>query len=84
MFGIPIDETYPATHMFCNKKGFINNTMLVKSTLNKKHSSVAYRWNVATSVIKTTWIPTGEKLADAFNKLLPSVARDYLFGNWTY
>ena len=55
---------------------------MAELTLNKKHSSVAYhfaRWKVATSMIRTAWVPRGENLADSFTKLLPSATRDYLF-----
>ena len=86
MFGIPLDESHPETPIFCDNKSLVRNTSDVKSTLNKKHSSIAYhftRWKVAAGVIKIAWIPTGENLADA-TKRLPETTRHYLFGNWTY
>ena len=59
----------------------------VESSLNKKHSAVAYnftRWNVAAGVCKVAWVPCGENIADAMTKRLPESTRDYLFGNWAY
>ena len=52
MFGIPIMEGH-ATNVFCDDEGVVKNTTNVDSTLNKKHSSVAYhftRWCVAAGV----------------------------------
>ena len=87
MFGIPISEQYPETHIYCDNKSLVNNTSMVESTLNKKHSSMAYhfaRWNVAASVIKVAWKATRENLADALTKLLSKTTREYLFQKWTY
>jgi hypothetical protein len=89
MFGIPIadeDEINPA-HIFCDNETVTKNSTLVESTLNKKHSSIAYhyvRWNVAAGIASIAWIPSGENLSDPFTKILNDTARDYLFGNWTY
>jgi hypothetical protein len=89
MFGIPVadeSECNPA-HIFCDNETVTENTTLVESTLNKKHSSIAYhyvRWNVAAGITSIAWIPSGENLADPFTKILNDTARDYLFGNWTY
>ena len=87
MFGIPIDSERPETHILCDNEGLVKNTSLVQSTLNKKHSSIAYhfvRWNVAASVIKVAWVDTKNNLADAMTKLLSETARDHLFDQWTY
>ena len=87
MFGIPLDEQRPQTHIFCDNESLVKNASNVESTLNKKHSSIAYhftRWNVAAGVCLIGWIATGENLADAMTKRLPELTRDYLFGNWTY
>ena len=65
----------------------VTNTSDVESSLNKKHSSIAYhfaRWNVAAGVCKVAWVKTGENIADAMTKRLSVTARDYLFGKWTY
>jgi hypothetical protein len=89
MFGIPIadeGEINPA-HIFCDNETVTKNSTLVESTLNKKHSSIAYhyvRWNVAAGLATIAWIPSGENLSDPFTKILNDTARDYLFGNWTY
>ena len=85
-FGIPIPDDEP-TYVFCDNESVVKNTTNVESTLNKKHSSVAYhhcRWSVAAGVISITHINTHENLADCFTKRLPASTRNYLFGNWTY
>ena len=65
----------------------VKNSTKVDSTLNKKHSEVAYHfvgWNVAAGVCSIAWIETKFNLADAFTKRLTAPVRDYLFGEWTY
>ena len=87
MFGIPICSERPSTYVLCDNEGVVKNSSLVESTLNRKHSAIAYhftRWNVAADVIKVAWISTHENLADALTKRLPEATRNYLFGNWTY
>ena len=87
MFGVPLSDDCPETHVLCDNESLVKNSSHVESTLNKKHSSIAYhftRWNVAAKVCKVAWIPTGENIADAFTKRLAEATRDYLFGNWTY
>lgn len=87
MFGIPISEERYSTNIFCDNASVVKNTTNVDSTLNKKHSAVAYnfiRWNVAAGVCSLAWISTHENLADAMTKRLSAVTREYLFGNWTY
>ena len=87
MFGVPFDHEQPETRILCDNEGVVKNTSKVESTLNKKHSAVAYhfaRWNVAAKVCLVAWVPTAENLADAMTKRLPAAKRDYLFGNWTY
>ena len=86
MFGIPILNE-DATNLFCDNEGVVKNSTNVDSTLNKKHSSVAYhfaRWCVAAGICSLGWIPSAENLADAFTKRLPESIRDYLFGNWMH
>ena len=84
MFGIPIEGP---THVFCDNMSVVNNTTKMESTLNKKHSSIAYhyvRWMVAASVVSLSWLESKENLADGLTKRLAETVRDYLFGNWTY
>ena len=84
MFGIPIEGP---VNILCDNESVVKNSSKLESTLNKKHSSVAYhlvRWNVAAGIIIVIWIPTNENLADAFTKRLTAERRIYLFGNWTY
>ena len=86
MFGIPMIDDEPS-YVLCDNESVVNNSTKVESTLNKKHSSVAYhyvRWAVAARIISVAWIPTGENLADALTKRLSETSRDYLFGNWMY
>ena len=87
MFGVPFDEDMSETRILCDNESVVKNTSKVESTLNKKHSSVAYhfaRWNVAAGACLMAWIPTQGNIADAMTKRLPEVKRNYLFGNWTY
>jgi len=86
MFGLPIikDE---ATHILCDNKSVVTNTSNVESSLNKKHSSIAYhfsRWNIAAGVCQIAWIPTDNNIADAMTKRLSVILRERLFSQWTY
>ena len=50
MFGIPMNEQYPETYIRSDNQSLVTNASKVESTLNKKHSAIAYhftRWNVA-------------------------------------
>ena len=85
-FGIPMPKGEPS-YVFCDNESVVKNTTNVESTLNKKHSSVAYhhcRWSVAAGVITITHISTHDNIADCFTKRLPSSTRNHLFGSWTY
>ena len=87
MLGIPISEDQTSTVILCDNESVVKNTSDVKSSLNKKHSDIAYnfsRWNMAAGVCTIAWIPTGENIYDAMTKRLAKAVRDYLFGNWTY
>ena len=87
MFGIPISEENGETYIYCDNEGVVKNASRVESTLNKKHSAVAYhftRWNVAAGVVSIGWIPTKYNISDAFTKRLAAQARDFLFSEWTY
>ena len=84
MFEIPF---HSLANVLCDNQSVVNNSSMLESKLNKKHSSVAYhatRWAVAAVIIRVGKIPGEENMADAFTKRLPVVKRDYLFGNWTY
>ena len=84
MFGVPIEG--PA-HVLCDNQAVVNNSSKLESILNKKHCSIAYhavRWAVTAGILRVGKIGTKENLADAMTKLLASVTREYLFGNWTY
>ena len=87
MFGIPFDENKPETRILCDNKAVVENSSRVESTLDKKHSAVAYhftRWNVAAKVCLVGWIPTQCNVADAMTKLLPETKRDASFYDWVY
>ena len=84
MFGVPIDGP---TNLFCDNQSVVHNASQLASTLNKKHSSIAYhsvRWAVAANVIRVAWIDTNMNLADPMTKRLSVEKRDFLFGEWTY
>ena len=85
-FGVPMPQGEP-THVFCDNDSVVKNTTNVESTLNKKHSSVAYhhcRWSVAAGVITLAHISTHDNITDCFTKRLPAQTRGHLFGAWTY
>jgi hypothetical protein len=85
-FGVPLLQGEP-TYVFCDNESVVRNTTNVESTLNKKHSSVAYhhcRWSVAAGVITLAHISTHENIADCFTKRLTLATRTYLFGQWTF
>jgi hypothetical protein len=72
------------TYVFCDNESVVKHTTNVESTLNKKHSSVAYhhcRWSVAAVIITIAHIRRHENLADCFTKGLPVNTRNYVFGN---
>ena len=84
MLGVPVDE--PA-NLFCDNESVVKNSSQLASTLNKKHSSIAYhsvRWAVAAGIIRVAWIDTNMNLADAMTKRLTADKRNRLFGDWTY
>ena len=65
----------------------MNNSSKIESTLNKKHSAVAYHavsLSVAAGIIIVGWIESGLNLADVFTRRLSVMQRDKLFGYWTY
>ena len=85
-FGIPMPQAEP-TYILCDNESVVKNTTNVESTLNKKHSSVAYhhcRWSTAAGIISVAYVNTNENIADCFTKRLPVAKRKYLFGSWTY
>ena len=87
MFDILLSDDQPATLIFYDNESVCKNTSNVESTLNKKHSAIAYhfaRWNMAAGFCTIDWIPTGRDLADAMTKILSMVVLYRLFGSWTY
>ena len=62
MFGIPLSKDKPSTYILCDNESVVKIASNVESSLNKKHSAVAYnftRSNVAAGVCKIAWIPNG-------------------------
>jgi len=97
MFGVPLCREPPSesnpegrdlpAYVYCDNQSVVKNSTLIESTLNKKHSSLAYhyvRWHVAAHIISLSWISTHDNIADTLTKSLPRVTRDHLYGNWTY
>jgi hypothetical protein len=85
-FGIPLPAGEP-THVYCDNQSVVKNTTNIESTLNRKHSSVAYhhcRWSVAAGVITLAHINTHDNIADSFTKRLSVSTRNHLYGAWTY
>lgn len=85
-FGIPMERGQP-TYKYCDNESVVKNTSNVESTLNKKHSSIAYhhcRWSVTAGIFTIAHISTHDNLADCFTKQLPSTERNHLFGGWTF
>ena len=84
MFGVPIDG---AANVIADNDSVVKNSKKIDSSLNKKHSSIAYhavRWSVAARIMRVGWIRSEENIADAMTKRLTAAKRDYLFGNWMY
>ena len=84
MFGVPVLEE---TKILCDNLSTVRNSSRIESTLNKKHSAIAYhavRWAVAAGIILVGWIETGCNIADPFTKRLTHMQRERLFGDWTY
>ena len=84
MFGVPVESP---TNVLCDNLSVVRNSSVLSSTLNKKHSSIAYhstRWHIAAGVIRVAWINTEDNLADAMAQRLTAEKRDRLFGGWTY
>ena len=86
MFGIPILNDEP-TGILCDNESLVKNSTGINSTLNKRHSAIAYhfvRWAVAASVCKIAWVSTANNIADALTKRLDVRTREFLFNQWTY
>jgi hypothetical protein len=85
-FVVPLPQGEPA-HVFCDNESVVKNTTNVESTMNKKHSSVAYHYcrrSVAAGIITLAHISTHHNLADCFSKRLSVGTRTHLFGEWTF
>ena len=70
MSGVPVIDS---TKILCDNKIVVNNSSIIDSTFNKKHSSIDYhyaRWNVAFDVVKVAWFDTNYNISDLFTKRL--------------
>jgi hypothetical protein len=85
MFGVPIDGP---TNIFCNNGAVCANTTQPKSTLTKKHHSIAYhrssREAVAAGTVRVSKEHTSTNLADIFTKTMPAPKREELLDSFTY
>ena len=84
MFGVPL---YGAENVFCENEAVYKNTVMLESTLQKKHHSIAYhkcREAVAAKKIRVTKQGTLKNLADFFTKVLTEDLRRFLLYRFTY
>jgi hypothetical protein len=84
MFGIPIDGP---TNVYCDNEAVMKNTIYPKSTLKKKHNSIAYhhaREAVAAGTIRVTKEDGKTNLADVLTKLLPQATKEFLCDQFLY
>ena len=72
ILGIPLrnktDQEDEPTCVYCDNKTVVTNGMKIESTLDKKHSSIAYhftRYYVAAGIIALAWIDGKNNFADA-------------------
>eukprot|EP00957_Ditylum_brightwellii_P017324 1304451-Ditylum_brightwellii.AAC.1 len=68
MFGVPLDGP---TNVFCDNEAVYKNTVIPKSTLKKKHHSIAYhrcQEAVAAGTIRVAKQGAEKNLADLFTK----------------
>ena len=84
MFGVPIEGPASA---FCNNEVVYKNTVILESTLNKNHHSIAYhccREAPAVVTIQVAKEGTKTNLADLFTKLLTEKRRTELLERFVY
>ena len=59
------------THIFCNDRSMVNNSMKPESTLSRKHNQVCYHRDheaIAGKVCSVSWINRENNLVDLFTK----------------
>jgi hypothetical protein len=84
MFGVPIDGP---TNVYCDNEAVTKNTIYPRSTLKKKHNSIAYHHAckaVAAGTIRVTKEDGNTNLADVLTKLLPQVTKEFLCDQCMY
>ena len=73
--------------MLNNNESAVNNSSKIESTLNKKHSSIAYHLvhhNVASRVVIIEWVSTSDNISDTLTNRLKESKKKHLFSDWTY
>ena len=85
MFGAPLDGF---TGVFCDNQGVVKNTILLESTLHKKHNAINYhavREVVAMDIIHVSKEDSRSNLADFLTKsTLSAETWQQLIGQITY
>jgi hypothetical protein len=75
MMGVPV-EGY--TNVYCDNKSVFKSSVFPESTLQKKHSLIAYhkaRDAQAAGTIRIAWIPSEKNLSDVLTKILAGPIR---------
>ena len=83
MFGIPVNGP---TNIYCDNDAVTKNTTIPKSTLKKKHHSIAYhrcQEAVAANRVQIAKHGTEKNLADLFTKVLTADRRNLLLERFT-
>ena len=84
MFGTPIEG---ATNIYCDNDEVYNNCSIPKSTLRRKHHSIAYHRNreaVAAGTCRIAKEDLKTNLSDFFTKILSSIVRGELLDRFMY
>jgi hypothetical protein len=81
MFGVPIDGP---TNISCDNGTVCSNTTKPKSTLSKKHHSIAYHRSRKAVAAGTARVSKDHTLADLFTKTIAAPKRVDLFDSFTY
>ena len=84
MFGVPIDGPM---NVFCDNEAVSKNMTQPKSTLTKKHNSIAYHRSqeaVAAGTVRVSKEDTLTNLAYIFTKTMAAPKREDLLDRFTY
>jgi hypothetical protein len=75
------------TNVYCDNEAVTKNTIFPKSTLKKKHNSIAHHraWEaVAAGTIQVTKEDGKTNLANVLTKLLPQATKEFLCDQFMY